>query len=214
MRLSVSDIDLFHKYLDEEADISLKEVLRQLRREEKRPWYMDAGNAFHKVLEHAHVGEVSEAECDGYRFQFELDSHIALPEIREMKGELQVETSVGPVTLVGKLDGFHHSVRDIKLTSYFKGPERYLESYQWRCYLVMFKSFRFDYDVFTYREPKKDDPKLIVVDGYHTFSAFAYPNMERDVVNAVDRFAQFVAEYLPEKRDLDWTNDPFTQKAA
>ena len=212
MRLSVSDIDLYRKYLQEDEDITLKELLRQLRREEKRPWYMEAGNAFHKVLEHAQTGEVAEATYNGYRFSFELDHSVVLPEIREIKGEIVIPTSVGPVTLVGKVDGMNYSVHDYKLTGWMQ-PEKYIDSYQWRCYLQMFRAYRFQYDIFTY-DQDKDDKKHLIVKDYHQLEMFAYPNMERDVVNAVDDFAKFVAEYLPEKLTADdWQNDPITSIA-
>lgn len=210
MRISVSDLDVYRKYMDEDEDISLADVLAQLRREAPRPWYMDAGNAFHKILERSHVGEVTRAEIDGYRFRFALDARIALPEIREMKGELVVQTSVGPVTLVGKVDGFDHAVHDYKLTGYFN-PEKYLWSYQWRCYLLMFSAWKFAYDVFTYKEGDSDGgARELIVNDYHELALYSYPAMEADVLRAVDEFARFVAQYMPEKLEAsaNWQSEP------
>lgn len=209
MRLSVSDIDQYHKYMDEDSNMSLEELLANLRREGPRPWYMDAGNALHKILEHASVGEVRVAEEDGYRFRFDTDACLCLPEVRELKGELVIETSVGPVTLVGKVDGFDHTyaVRDYKLTGWFN-PDKYFASYQWRCYLLMFNAWQFVYDIFTYKEDKEDH--TLVVNDYHRLPLYRYPNLQADVVRAVDGFARFVAEYMPEKLEAsaNWQSEP------
>lgn len=217
MRLSVSDIDTYLAYLDEDSELTLAQILARLRREEPRPAFLDAGNAFHKILERSSLGEVTRCELDGFKFRFDLDASIALPEIREMKGELEIMTSVGPVTLVGKVDGFDHAVRDYKLSSRFN-PEKYLASYQWRCYLLMFNAWKFVYDVFVYDEKdilemdgKKRGPNNMVIGteyvikDYHQLPLYSYDDMESDVLRTVDQFARFVAEYMPEK--LQITND-------
>ena len=218
MRLSVSDIDLYRRYMDEDEDITLDEVLAMLRRTAPRPKFLDAGNAFHKILERAAVGEVTKCELDGMKFRFDIDTGLVLPDVREMKGELDVMTSVGPVTLVGKVDGIDHAVHDFKMAGWFD-PEKYLASYQWRCYLLMFNAWKFVYDVFVYDEKeiidpngKKRGPKKIVlgteyvISDYHELSLYAYPDMERDVLREVEAFARFVAEYMPEKLQItgDW----------
>ena len=223
MRLSVSDIDLYRKYMDEDEDISLKEILAQLRRETPKPAYMEAGNAFHKILERSSVGEVTRLTFDGMTFRFDLDAGIALPEVREMRGEMDIMTSVGPVTLVGKVDGIDHAVHDFKLAGWFN-PDKYLASYQWRCYLVMFNAWKFIYDVFTYDEKEILDPKgkkrgpnkivigtEYVINDYHELSLYSYPGIERDVLRQVDEFARFVAEYMPEKLQItnDWRSADF-----
>ena len=217
MRLSVSDIDLYRRYLDEDEDMTLEQCLAQLRREAEMPSYVKAGSAFHKILERCSVGEVTRCELDGFKFRFDIDTSIVLPEIRELRGELDIMTSVGPVTLVGKVDNMDLAIHDIKLAMGFN-PEKYLASYQWRCYLMMFNAWKFVYDVFTYDEKdilapgsKKSGPnrKVIgteyVVNDYHELAMYAYPDMQRDVLRQVDEFARFVAEYMPEK--LQITND-------
>ena len=213
MRISVSDIDVYLKYMaDENEKMELKDVLRRLRKEEPRPWYMDAGNAFHKLLEHARVGDIKLAEQDGFKFTFDLETGLALPMVTELKGELEIQTSVGPVVLVGKVDAFDDAVRDYKLSSWFD-LTKYIDSYQWRCYLLMFHSRRFVYDVFTYDEVKPEKgktPTELIVNGHEQIEMFDYPNMEADVVRTVDQFARFVDEYMPERRDPDrnWQSEP------
>lgn len=218
MRLSVSDIDAYRRYLDEDEDMSLKDILAWLRRETPRPAYLDAGNAFHTILERSAPGELDVVELNGFRFRFALDAKIALPAIREMKGELEILTSVGPVTLVGKVDGIGSAVHDYKLAGWFD-PEKYLASYQWRCYLLMFGAYRFNYDVFLYDEKeivegRGKNRKVLgtewVVKDYHELPLYAYPSMQLDVLRQVDQFARFVAEYMPEKLEssANWQGEP------
>ena len=222
MRLSVSDIDTYLSYLDEDSELTLDKVLARLRREEPRPKFLDAGNAFHKILERCGTGEITRARVDGFEFRFDVDASIALPEVRELKGELQVMTSVGPVTVVGKVDSIDHAIHDLKLSSWFN-PERYLNSYQWRCYLLMFGGWKFVYDVFVYDEkdiidekgPRRGLNKAVlgteyVIKEYHELPVYAYPEMERDVLRTVDQFAKFVAEYMPEKlaESANWQSEP------
>jgi hypothetical protein len=207
MRIGTSDLDLYRSYLDEDSEMGLPELLAKLRREAPRPRYLDAGVAFHKLLEHAGTEEVSARSVDGFNFRFDLDATIALPQVRELKGELVVMTSVGPATLVGKVDGYDGGVTDTKLVGRFDA-EKYFWSYQWRCYLLMFGAWRFRYDIFVQDEDKKTGE--IVVKEYHPLDMYAYPEMERDVLRAVDGFAQFIAKHMPEKLEssADWQSEP------
>lgn len=196
MRVSVTELDAYRQYRgDEEAE--LEDLLRQLRKQAPATPAMLAGKAFHKVLEYIDAGaKLETAEQDGFRFRFDLAESIALPPVRELKGELEVQTSVGPVTLVGVVDGIDLAVRDYKLTGRFDA-ERYADSYQWRCYLLMFGATRFDYDVFVNREDSRTGE--LVICEYHRLPFYAYPRMREDVLHEVELFAQFAAEHLPER---------------
>jgi hypothetical protein len=137
MRISVTELDAYRRYRDQE-DVELEQLLLQLRKLEPPSQAMLAGKAFHYVLEHAKPGEeLTTAKVDDFTFRFQLDCALELPRVRELKGEIVVMTSVGPVTLVGVVDGLDGPVIDYKLTSRFEA-ERYADSYQWRCYLLMF----------------------------------------------------------------------------
>lgn len=196
MRISVTELDAYRYYRDDE-DADLEKLLRQLRREEPPTEAMLAGKAFHHVLEHADLGDISVAEHDGFRFRFDLNAAIVLPRVRELKGDMQVSTSVGPVVLVGVVDGLDVSVRDYKLTARFDA-ERYAASYQWRCYLVMFDAYRFDYEVFVAKHDENSIDRVIYE--HHRLTFFSYLGIRDDVMREVDEFARFVDEHLPERR--------------
>lgn len=194
MRLSVTDLDSY-LYWKGSEDMDLDALLRRLRREEPPTPAMLAGTAFHTLLENADTCDLSNAEQDGFKFRFDLESAIAMPQIKELKAEHLVQTTAGPVVLVGKVDGLRGStIIDYKLTERFDA-ERYADSYQWRCYLMIFSAQRFTYEVFQCRHT--DD--AIVVTEHHPLTFYAYPGMERDVLRELAGLAELVAKYIPEK---------------
>lgn len=197
IRLSVTDLDSF-LYWKGSEDMEFEELLIRLRGEEPTTDAMSRGRAFHSLFEHSTESDLAAVVIDGWDFQFELDVAIDLPPIRELKGEVVLSTAAGPVTLVGKVDGMAGvTVTDYKLTERFD-IERYTDSYQWRSYLTMFKAQRFIYDVFVYREDRRDPRKLIVYD-HHRLPFYAYPNMAVDVERTVGELADIVAKHVPQK---------------
>ncbi len=144
---------------------------------------------------------------DGWTFDFELDSEIALPPVRELKAEVVFETPSGPVMLVGKVDGIDGKIHDQKATEDFD-PERYLDSLQWRSYLVMFGAREFVYDVFRVKYERgpghtdadgkyiKGEPtgKVTVLE-YHPISFYTYPDIRSDVQRAVNELAEVIVTY-------------------
>lgn len=199
MRISVTELESYRRYRDEE-DVELADLLAQLRRQEPPTPAMLAGKALHQVLENARAGEeLSRVEHDGFVFRFELEASIPLPRIRELKGELQVQTSVGPVTLVGVIDGMEHGVIDYKLTNRFDA-ERYADSFQWRCYLVMFHASKFTYEVLVAREDERTGERVIYE--YHSLPFYAYPAMQEHVLREIDEFARFLVQHCPERLEV------------
>lgn len=192
-RISVTDLEAWRYYIASE-DASLEDLLARLRRETPPTAAMIAGRAFHAALETMGESESQFVEADGIQFHFKTDCELALPRVREMKGELEMQTSVGSVNLVGVVDGLNGmEVQDHKLTARWDA-ERYAESYQWRCYLTMFSGTRFVYNVFVGKEVK---PNVYEIYDFHRLPLYAYPSMAPDVNREVDRFAQFLDRYLP-----------------
>lgn len=190
MRLSVSDLETYRFWCANE-DATLDDLLRKLRHEEPPTPAMEAGRAFAKLMETFPDGEHSVCEVDGWKFDFsQLDAELPRPDLRELKAEVKFNTPHGPVTLVGKVDGLNGlEVRDQKLTERYD-PEKYLDSLQWRAYLVMFGAKRFTYDVFSCRYKGR----VVEVTGYEPFSFYAYPRIKEDVQRAVNALASIVAE--------------------
>lgn len=200
MRLSVTEIDSWRYYKANE-DVTLDDLLARLRKEAPPTTAMLAGSAWHKALELMEWDEeAADAEVisvDGFTFRIAADIELNLPEVTELKGEMELDTPSGPVTLVGVVDGIDaHGIRDYKLSGRFDA-ERYMDSFQWRCYLLMFDAQRFAYEVFTAREDDRSGEWLITA--YDQLPFYAYPGLADDVQREVEAFAAFVAEYLPER---------------
>ncbi len=194
VRLSVSDLESYRYWCDSE-DSDVATLIARLSHTDAPTPAMEAGRAFAKLFESAEEGAYEGVDVDGWRFRFDLDAHVGLPVIRELKAEVEFQTPSGPVTLVGKVDSLDGmKVRDQKLTERFDA-ERYLDSLQWRAYLVMFGAREFVYDVFLCRY----DGKQVAVTEYHPLSFYAYPAMRSDVEKAVCELAEVVAKFLPER---------------
>lgn len=190
MRVSVTELDTW-RYFKSSDDMDVEDLLRRLRKEEPPTQGMLAGRALHKVLEHAQAGEVTKAEADGFKFTFLADCVVPHLPVRELKGEIEIATPSGLVTLVGVVDGHDGAVHDHKLTERFDA-ERYADSYQWRSYLLMFGATKFVYNVFEGREGDRADEWLIY--GFHQFPLYAYEGMRSDVEREVAELAAFKQE--------------------
>ncbi len=198
IRISASDLEGF-RYWKSNEDSTLEELIARLSHKEPPTPKMEAGAAFAKFMEHAREGAVNSVMVDGWEFFFALEDTIALPPMREIKAEVEMQTPSGPVTLVCKCDALDGlTVRDQKLTERFD-PERYLDSLQWRAYLVVFGAKEFVYDVFVGRYDSQGE-KSVTVTEYHPVKFYAYPNMKADVERAVCELAELIARYIPERK--------------
>ena len=192
MRISVTALDAYRYYCD--SDMELEMFLRQLRKEEPPTPQMLAGKALHAALENFEGGDVFTLERDGYKFKFVGECQVRLPDVRELKGEMTIRTQHGDVTLVGVVDGMNGTeIFDHKLTGQFNA-EKYADSYQWRCYLVMFGGRKFTYNAFVGKEDA-DTGEWVIYD-FQPLSFYAYPEMENDVRREVEFFAGFWRKYM------------------
>lgn len=197
LRISVSDIECFRYYKANE-EITLEECLARLRKERPATPAMRAGSALHAILEHAEYdGETLWAERDGFRFYFGCEIDLNVPAVRELKGEVEIQTPSALVTLVGVVDAMDTAIHDYKLTGRFEA-ERFADSYQWRCYLLMFGAERFVYNVFVGQEDANGTDWTIRE--YHELEMYRYPGMEQDVYRELSEFVEFILAYMPEKR--------------
>jgi hypothetical protein len=194
IRLSVSDLESL-RYWQNDEDSTLEDLLRRLRHEDPPNEAMEAGRAFAKFMEHARAQEVQSAEVDGWEFCFDLEAEMPISPVRELKAEVAYQTPSGPVTLVGMVDGLDGLVvHDQKLTGRWD-PEKYMDSLQWRAYLVMFQAEKFRYDIFV----GKHQGKRVAVTEFHPMDFWRYPGIEADVQAAVNELAALISEHMPER---------------
>ena len=212
IRLSVSELEAF-RYWKANEDATLDELVARLTKKDPPTPQMLAGAALAELFEHASPRSVDAWRSKGWSFRFMIDEErFVLPSVRELKGEMVFETPSGPVTLVGKVDGLDGlTVYDQKLTETFDA-ERYLDSLQWRSYLLMFGAKKFVYDAFVGkydRDPGHTDDSgnyvkgpirmppdgLVTITEYHPLPFYAYPDMRADVEAAVRELAAVVVAY-------------------
>lgn len=192
-RISVTALEPY-RYWKASEDRPLSDFLADLRHEKPATPQMMAGRAFGKLFEYARDGEVlSIHTLDGWTFDFrELDGHIVWPATRELKVTRLFDTPSGPVTLVGQCDAVAGKVRDLKLTERLDA-EKYIDSWQWRAYLLMFGAREFVYDVF---QGSYGPRNVVQITNYLSMSFYAYPEMERDVQGIVNEVAAIAYEHL------------------
>jgi len=199
------------RYWRDQEDSTLDDLLARLRGDGPETDQMQAGRALAKFFEHADDNAYGEAHVDGWSFSFEVDAEFTRPAHRELEGSIVIETPSGPVLLTGHCDGLAwRAVRDQKLTERWDA-ERYLDSLQWRAYLVLFDATSFTYDVFVGRYQRRDtrtrfDPagqdaweepgRMVTITEYHPMTFYAYPDMRRDVERAVAELAAIIVRHL------------------
>jgi hypothetical protein len=194
IRLSVSDLESYRYWKDNE-DSNLDDLIAKLTSTFEPTPQMMAGRALAKLFEHARGRTLLTEESEGWEFHFEIDGELVMPNVTELKAEEVFETPRGPVMLVGKVDGLDGiAVHDQKLSEKVDA-ERYLDSLQWRSYLVMFGAKKFVYDVFLGRYATGGEQRVTITD-YLQLPFYAYPNMRADVEKAVCELAEVVARYV------------------
>ena len=194
MRISVSNLETYRRYKSNE-DVTLEDCLADLRKESLPSPAMLAGSALHKALENlSDEYEGVELAQDHYSFEFLGSIELSIPPVRELKGEMLIDTPLGQVTLVGVVDVIGNEIGDYKLSGRFDA-ERLADSYQWRCYLMMFGCHKFVYKVFVGSE-SKDSATDWTIKEYHELPVYAYPGMEQDIQKELEECAAFMSEYV------------------
>jgi hypothetical protein len=204
IRLRVSDLDQWVRFVEPELEafeISLDDFLAYMRRESPPSDQMDAGSAFHELMEKCYTGQVMDSGLAGVQvgrfwFHFDGDFEVAVPRAREEPCERVYQTPSGPVLLRGKVDASDPiTVTDYQLTFGQFDAERYADSLQWRSYLDITGARRFRYVVFQAKALDGDDVFIYAV---HNLEFWAYPEMGAEVQKRTAELAEFVARHVPQ----------------
>ncbi len=192
MRISVSDIDQWRWWKDHE-EMELGELLARLRRQGKETEAMRAGTALHRALEHSQPSELEALESDGYRFTFECDCELGMPDCREVKLSKSLTVDGTPVTLVGVVDSWHGStIEDHKATNQIDA-DRFMSSFQWRFYLWMFQARVFVWNIFAIT-PDAREPNQYRVREFQRLTQYAYPGMSGECLHELTEFVRFARD--------------------
>jgi hypothetical protein len=200
----VSNVESFRQYeQDEEAEAD--DLIANIRGEKAPSAAMLAGTAFHKALELAQAGDVSErVEALGHVFTFACDVEVEAAPVREMRASKTYMVDGEPITISGQVDAlFGKRIDDHKTTGRFD-PERYIAGCQWKLYLDIFGADLFRWNVFELQQVESTTatdgfdlpPPEYEVIAQHTLEQFSYPTMGADCQRLVERFARFVRERI------------------
>jgi hypothetical protein len=194
LRCSATEIDQYRDYLADVID--LETLLSRLRKESPPSVPMFAGRAWHKLMETTPPCHNGCLVSDDFTFFIDADLSVELPPIKELKGVKEYNTLGVDVTLVGMVDGMNgNNGIDYKLTAR-PNPERLVDAYQWRIYVVLFNLFRFDYIIC---HADKTDKQEITIKAIDRLPLYRYPNIEKDVSDMVTQFTMFILTNLPER---------------
>jgi hypothetical protein len=196
LSLSVTDLDAFRRYREME-EMTLAELLRQLRREDPPNEAMLAGTALHSILETSAGDDLVSVQRNGFSFRFNVDAEISLAPIRELSGRQDYVIDGETVTLRGRVDEMDGiTITDHKLTKNFDA-QRYADRYQWRCYLSIFGASRFIYNLFIGEKAGESDGGIEWdVYDFHQLTLYRYPELESDVVRELTRYVEFAQHHL------------------
>lgn len=187
----VSHVSAYSRWKqDEDADISwlLASILTDQPNEA-----MLKGTAFHKFLEHAQAGSVTDqTTVDGYTFAFTGEFDLYLPTMREHRRE----ADYGGIIVSGQCDAVEGgTIYDHKSTERFDA-EKYLESWQWKFYLDIFGANRFIWNVWEMNELK--EPKSYGVHHLHQLAQYRYPGLSTDCSDMAHEYMEFALKHFPE----------------
>ena len=194
-RLSVTMLDSYLWGMSND-DMTSEDVAKELFLGKKQNLAMRCGTAFHSVLEHGF--DYSKGLEQGFNFLLkdDLDGTIELGTVREKKYVVRVFEDVD---LVAKIDAETSSkLIDHKLTAAFD-PDKYMDAYQWRAYLLVKEYDNFKYQIFEHSGLDKvvDGLTEVKIKSYHELHQHSYLNMESDVKALVREVADFAKYWKP-----------------
>lgn len=161
---------------------------------------MALGSAFHAVFENPERYQdileglyVHNEHCfDGPVFDNCVGDIWGLQPVIEAKAEdLVLQTDYGPVRIVCQADALAGlECWELKTTEKPLKPERYLESMQWRAYVLAFGANRVTYRLIKLKHLK--DVDVYTIDDRATISMYPYPQITQDVNAMANELTRFI----------------------
>lgn len=145
---------------------------------------METGTLIHSYLE----GEKTDKLTDHARevIRNDIGLYKGVPEVG---GSFAFSNGI---VVSGRADRLYgNEVHEFKTTARPINIDRYMESYQWRAYLLMFKGFkRVRYFIMKWKEEK--GTSLIDIVETLSFALYPYHGMEKDVLSLTNRLISFI----------------------
>jgi hypothetical protein len=171
-----------YNYGDNPPEYTVELFINRLLRLEPVSYHLTAGTAFHKWLELAPSGKLPDsATVNDWSIICppDVNIEISLPACREVK----VSGIIGGIKIYGRVDGIDAiKVYDTKTTGKFD-VDNYMNSMQYKAYLMMTGLDQFQYDIF--QIDKDENNCCITLESYNAFVLYRYANMENEVTECV-----------------------------
>lgn len=193
--ISPSKLDMFVKYKsgweyqlgESEKEFTTEAFIDKLLKLESPDNFIkaDAGSAVHKLFEMSNYGELLNAyKVNDWLITIpsDVDFNIHVPYMRE----ISVSGVIAGITVRGRVDSMDGTkVHDIKTTGQIN-IDNYINSYQWKCYLLMTGLDKFVYDII--KVNVKEEIKKITLMDYVKLELYSYSNMRKDVENLISEY--------------------------
>lgn len=213
-RIAASDLDTwrYFKHNDYNTFEQLRNSLLRLTPPGKPA---QLGTRFHALLDI--LAEGGDVDWDSEPIHLAPGLEVELPTAgytHEVPVKRTIDVYGDTYLISGRLDGYDGDVNGIEFKttamSADKALEKYLDSYQWRCYFHCLPELRrIVYHLFLVKSWNPRDGSIpTVVEYAHGPDVYRYANLERDLRNEIAGFADFVDRYVPEY----WTRYSKRQK--
>jgi len=166
---------------------------------------MKLGSAFHAVFEEPDEylewwDGAGVYLSDGYTFDAQaVDKAVAdiwaqAPIMEVPSSDLVLGTDYGPVRISCRADAMAGlDAWELKTTQRVPSPERYLNSMQWRAYVLAYGVTSVTYRIVQLKHLKK--PDVWTVTNTETLTLYPYPNITQDVTAAATRLVEFIQHH-------------------
>ncbi len=196
MKLRVSTLEAFRRVIQteygDEAEL-VDRIKRGQWAESEGTWQMSIGTAWHACLDGQgeqkgnliHYGEY----CFHEEALAQAKEHIG-PGLREVTGSRAWNLGLLNVVVEGTCDHINGLIlQDHKTKFSTVDAKDYEPSLQWRFYLSIHGGIRFQYNLFSFRDPKNDG--LCELTGINSFSFTPYPRMDADLTEWLYKFVDW-----------------------
>ncbi len=166
---------------------------------------MRLGSAFHAVFEdpdrHLEMWDGAGVYLsDGYTFDAQaVDKAVAdiwalAPVMEVPSTDATLQTDYGPVRISARADAIAGlDAWELKTTQRYPKPERYLDSMQWRTYVLAYGVTSVTYRIVQLKHLKK--PDVWTVTNTETLTLYPYPQITQDVTEAATRLVEFIQHH-------------------
>ncbi len=153
----------------------------------------NAGTACHSLIERAKFMTLDGCYLvDNWLIEVpEHDIELSYPDCREQWLRLKIEG----IEILGKVDGVNlTSIHDLKFTSKVDF-EKYINSYQWKMYLLGSGLDKMVYDIFEVKV--HDTLNQVEIKDYHKLELYRYSAMEQEVINVLHEYVDLLYALEP-----------------